>query len=109
MSRKYKFCSICPICSGTELFHWHHGTGDYNNKFASANQTHYGNLYIYDDGTIECEVCHLKDIIYNWRFDCGKLAYNEVSRIGLIRMISIMGQMGNVDNGFIQNVLSNLK
>ena len=106
MSRKEKLCSICPVCPSRKICYWHHGTGIYKNKFASSNETHNGNLYIYDDGTIECDACHQRDNIKNWKFNCGEHSYDEPSRMGLSDMLCSMSQFG-ADKKFIYNVLFN--
>ena len=110
MPRKCKFCSICPFCNGTKTFHWHHGTGKYDHKFASASQTHNGNLYFYDDGTVECELCHQRDNIINWSFDCGEHQnlYYGVSSMEVYRMLYSMKNMGGVDEDFIDNALDTI-
>ena len=110
MSRKEILYSICPICLSGKIFYWHHGTGIYENKFASSNETHNGNLYIYDDGTIECDACHQRDNIKNWKFNCGDCDnhyYYEPSKMRLARMLYSMSRF-IIDENFIDDVLSNV-
>ena len=51
MPRRLRFVSKCPICNDSKIHYWHHGTGKYENKLASAEETNNGDLYIYEDGT----------------------------------------------------------
>ena len=72
MSRKIKFITGCPVqtCLNSNLpIYWNHGMGEM--KYASKSDRYHNNLYIYEDGTIECQDCLNKDIIINWKFKCG--------------------------------------
>ena len=107
MSKRLRFVSrCCPICNDYKTCYWHHGTGKYENKFASAEETNNGELYIYDDGTIECDICHQRDNIENWRFECGNHAYENPSKMEIMKMISIAGSLGNEE--FWANLIRNI-
>ena len=106
MSKRLRFVSGGPIGYYSKICYWHHGTGKYENKFASAEETNNGELYIYDDGTIECDICHQRDNIENWRFECGNYGYKYLSKEEIIRMISIGSNLGNTE--FWKNLLRNL-
>ena len=109
MSKRLRFVSrCCPICNDPKTCYWHHGTGEYKNKFASAEETNNGELYIYDDGTIECEICHQRDNIENWRFECGNHAYENPSKMEIMKMISIACSCSLGNEVFWANIMRNL-
>ena len=97
MPRRLRFVSGCPFYNDSKICYWHHGTGKYENKFASAEETNNGDLYIYEDGTIECDICHQRDNIENWKFECDKFRYRYLSKKEIMRMI-ISIQKGNNEN-----------
>jgi hypothetical protein len=64
-------------------------------------------LYIYDDGFLECEdrsegLCGRID---KWRFDCGNHLFEYPSFPGLVNMISFMGRASaDADEDFVVNL-----
>ena len=104
MSKRLRFVSGGPFGNDSKIHYWHHGNG-LENKLASAKETNNGELYIYDDGTIECDICHLRDNIENWKFECD-YGYKYLSKMEIMKMISISLSLGN--EVFWMNLMGNL-
>ena len=56
---RIRFRSHCPICHGGGSKYWsHYSCG--------------GDLYLCNNGILECENCDARDYIFNWRFNCDQ-------------------------------------
>lgn len=98
MSRKIIFCAGCPIegCKNTNPNNWIHLKDR-------------GNIYIYDDGYLECKDCGTKGLFMDWIFDCGIHALSATSGYDFYKyLLSLLGQL-EVDEDFVDSCLEAIR
>lgn len=62
MSKKVRFIAGCPVkgcTNGNRAIYWCHNQDD-------------GDMYIFDNGYLECDDCNTNGLIIDWKFDCGE-------------------------------------
>jgi len=94
MSRKFRFSAGCPIqnCKNSNTtINWVHATDN-------------GDMYIFDDGHLECEDCGTSGLIIDWLFDCSAHDYQYASYQGFLNMISVLGHL-EADEDFVDDCL----
>ena len=105
MLRKLKLISGCAVggCSNSNsIIYWYHGPGERN--CASESDKYHNNLYIYEDGTIECKDCWNKDNISNWKFKCRNHDFLYPTYQGILKFLSVLGHI-EADENFIDNCM----
>ena len=94
MSKKLRFYAGCPVqgCRNANTpIYWSHAHDN-------------GDMYIFDNGYLECDDCYTKGLIIDWKFDCGEHDYQYASYQGYLNMISVLGHMV-ADEDFIDDCL----
>ena len=94
MPRKIRFIAGCPVqgCpNGSSSICWQHSRDN-------------GDMYIYDNGSLECDDCGTDGLIIDWKFDCGAHDYQYASYQGFLNMISVLGHL-DADEDFVDDCL----
>ena len=96
---RVRFYSQCPVCRSERSYYWiHHSCG--------------GDLYLDDDGMLNCDECDSYDYIFRWKFDCGRRSNNyhkggfEYGNFqGFLACISFLAKLRNPPGNFIVDVI----
>ena len=94
MPKKVRFSASCPIqnCKNANTpINWIHTPDS-------------GDMYIFDNGYLQCDDCGTKGLIIDWMFDCGAHDYQYASYQGFLNMIAVLGHL-EADEDFIDNCL----
>lgn len=82
---KWLFNTSCPACSNQSKSQWVHK--DCN-----------GNIYIYEDGDLQCDYCSKSGFILDWKFACEnhRSEYREPNIHSVLRAIATILQMNSI-------------
>lgn len=95
---RVRFQSSCPSCPNNNFYYWVHYTDN-------------GILFLDNRAILSCDLCHLSDYIFRWKFECGYRVngahsggFEKGCLQGFLACLSNLGKLENPPGNFIVEV-----